>query len=57
MNIPRLLIAIVAGFIVIFATDWLIHGIWLVPDYEATKALWRPESEMQAHMHWMLFAQ
>jgi len=50
MNIPRLIFAIVAGFIVIFASDWLIHGIWLKSDYQATQQLWRPEAEMQSHM-------
>ena len=57
MNIPRLLLAIVVGFIIIFATDMLIHGMWLKPDYEATKAIWRPESEMNAHIAWMFLAQ
>ena len=57
MNMKRLLLAIVVGFVVIFGTDILIHGIWLKPDYEATKAIWRPEAEMQAHMLWMTFAQ
>lgn len=57
MNIPRLLLAIVAGFIVIFGTDYLIHGIWLAPDYEATKSLWRPEADMSSRFHWMVLAQ
>lgn len=57
MNMKRLLLAIVAAFAIIFGTDFLIHGFWLNPDYEATKSLWRPESEMQAHFHWMLIAQ
>jgi hypothetical protein len=57
MNIKRLLFAIIAGFIVVFGTDYLIHGIWLMPDYEATKSLWRPDNEMQSHFSWMLSAQ
>src|ERR1700759_5677143 len=57
MNIPRLLLAIVAGFIVIFATDFLIHSVWLMKDYEATKAIWRPEAEMGSHIAWMFLAQ
>jgi hypothetical protein len=57
MNIKRLILAMVAGFVVIFATDYLIHGLWLVPDYEATKSLWRPEAEMNSRFHWMLLAQ
>jgi hypothetical protein len=57
MNIKRLLLAIVVAFVIIFGTDFLIHGFWLNPDYEATKQLWRPESDMQTRFHWMLFAQ
>jgi hypothetical protein len=57
MNMKRLILAIVAGFIVIFATDYLIHGLWLVPDYEATKSLWRPEAEMHSRFQWMILAQ
>jgi hypothetical protein len=57
MNTKRLILAIIAGWVVIFGTDFLIHGLWLKPDYEATKAIWRPDNEMQAHFCWMLFAQ
>lgn len=57
MNIKRLLLAIVVAFALIFGTDFLIHGFWLNPDYEATKSLWRPENEMHTHFHWMLTAQ
>jgi hypothetical protein len=53
----RLVLAIVATFAAIFVTDFLIHGFWLNPDYEATKSLWRPETEMHAHFTWMLIAQ
>jgi hypothetical protein len=57
MNIKRLLLAIVVAFAIVFATDFLIHGLWLSSDYEATKELWRPESEMNTRFHWMLMAQ
>lgn len=57
MNTKRLILAIIAGWVVIFATDFLIHGFWLKPDYEATKNIWRPETDMQALMCWMFFAQ
>ena len=57
MNIKRLIFAILAAFALIFVTDFLIHGYWLMADYEATKPLWRPESEMHSHFCWMLFAQ
>jgi len=57
MNIKRLLLAILVAFIFIFATDFLIHAVWLMPDYNATKELWRPEAEMNARFPWMLTAQ
>lgn len=57
MNIKRLLLAIVAAFVIVFGTDFLIHGFWLSSDYEATKELWRSEAEMNARFHWMLMAQ
>ena len=57
MNIPRLLLAIVVGFLVVFGTDYLIHGVWLMPDYKATQSLWRPDAEMGTHILWMFFAQ
>jgi hypothetical protein len=57
MNMKRLLLAIVVAFAVVFGTNFLIHGFWLNADYEATKSLWRPETEMHTHFHWMLFAQ
>ena len=57
MNMKRLLLAIVVAFVIVFGTDFLIHGVWLSSDYEATKELWRPESDMHARFHWMLIAQ
>lgn len=57
MNMKRLLLAIVVAFVIVFGTDFLIHGFWLSGDYEATKELWRPESDMHARFHWMLMAQ
>jgi hypothetical protein len=43
--------------VVIFATDFLIHNLWLGPLYQATKPLWRPETEMYTHICWMFLAQ
>ena len=57
MNIPRLILAIVVAFLVLFLTDWLIHGKLMMADYLATQQLWRPDSEMAAHRGWMLLAQ
>jgi hypothetical protein len=57
MNIKRLLLAILAGWLVIFAMDIVVHHFWLMPDYEATRSIWRPEAEMQPRLHWMFIAQ
>jgi hypothetical protein len=57
MNIKRLILAIVAGYVVIFATDFLIHHVWMNPDYEATQQVWRAEPEMKSMMGWFIGAQ
>jgi len=57
MNTKRLILAIVVAFVVLWVTDFLIHGVWMTPDYRATQQLWRTDTEMQSHMAWMLGAQ
>jgi hypothetical protein len=57
MNIKRLIPAIVVAFVVLWGTDFLIHGVWMMPDYRATQSLWRPEADMGSYMGWMLGAQ
>lgn len=57
MNIKRLILAILAGWVVIFGTDILVHHFALMPDYEATKSVWRPDPEMNSRLHWMFLAQ
>ena len=57
MNIKRLLLAIAVAFVVLFATDFLIHGIWMTPDYRVTQQLWRTDPEMNARIGWMFAAQ
>jgi hypothetical protein len=57
MNMKRLILAIVVAFVVLWGTDFLIHGIWMTPDYRATQSLWRPDADMKSYMGWMLGAQ
>jgi len=57
MNTKRLILAIVVAFVVLWVTDFLIHGVWMMPDYRATQQLWRTDAEMQSYMAWMLGAQ
>ncbi len=40
MNPKRLIIAIVAVFLGVWVTDFLIHGVWLKNTYAATMSLW-----------------
>ncbi len=57
MNIKRLILAIVVAFVVLWGTDFLIHGVWMTPDYRATQQLWRTDAEMMSRTGWMLGAQ
>jgi hypothetical protein len=57
MNIKRLLLAIAAAFAITYATDFLVHGIWLRPDYLAVPSIWRPTAEMRTFEHWVTLAQ
>ena len=57
MTTKRLLLGILAVFVTIFATDFLIHGLWMSPVYKATANLWRPEAEMSSHMGWLMGGQ
>ena len=57
MNVKRLLLAIAAAFVITYATDFLVHGVWLNPDYLAAISLWRPATEMRTFQHWVFLAQ
>jgi hypothetical protein len=57
MNSKSILITIVAAFIAISVTDFLIHQVWLSATYAETKHLWRPEAEMVAKMPLMMLGQ
>lgn len=49
--VKHVLIAAVVAFAAMFGLEYLFHGIYMMPDYEATASLWRPESEMQGLFH------
>jgi hypothetical protein len=57
MSAKRFLFAILIAFAFIFASDFLIHAVWLAPLYGATASLWRPEEEIQTRMPLMLVGQ
>ena len=50
------LISIVAVFIFLNLFNWAVHGLWLMPDYQATAPLWRTQEDMQGfHVWWLLY--
>jgi len=49
MNTKRFILAVVAVFVGVWATNFLIHAVWLKSDYAASMTLWRPEAEMGKH--------
>lgn len=40
-------IPVAAVFATIFVFEWLFHGVYMMPAYQATASQWRPEAEMQ----------
>jgi len=57
MNSKRLIIAIFTAFVFLFGSNFLIHVLWLRPDYMATMSLWRSEAERNVRFAWMLSGQ
>src|SRR5262249_21791861 len=53
----RLILAVVAVFVAIWVSSYLIHEVWLKSTYKATMSLWRTEAEMTSHMAWLLLGQ
>ncbi len=49
-NCTRFAIAAIAGFIFTFVFDFIVHGIMIMPLYDATADLWRPESTMMEYL-------
>ncbi len=54
MNIKRLVLAILAVFVVANLTGFFIHAIWLRADYMLVSHLYRPEGEQK--MIWIILA-
>lgn len=57
INIKRLTIAVVAVFVYIFASDFVIHQLILGSKYQAIPSLWRTPEEMKNHFIWMFLGQ
>ena len=51
MNPKRIVIALIAAFLVLNVTEYLIHQVWLSSTYKPDVGkLWRAEADMKAHM-------
>jgi hypothetical protein len=46
--VRAVIIPLFAVFFVIFGFEWVFHGVFMMPHYEATKSLWRGPEEMQS---------
>lgn len=57
MNTKRLILAMVVAFVVLWVADFLVNGVWMMPDYRGTQQLWRTDAAMGSRMGWMLGAQ
>ncbi len=53
----KLLLAIVVAYVVLMGTNYLVHGIWLAPDYAATENAHRTFDEIQRRMWIMAIGQ
>lgn len=57
VNVPRFLLAALAGFAFIYVYDYVLHVMILMDSYLETPQLWRSEEDMMAHGWWMYLTQ
>jgi hypothetical protein len=50
MQQKRFWFSVVSVWLVMFVTDWALHGMWLNGLYMETSQFWRPAEEMQSAM-------
>ena len=46
----KCLVPVAAVFVTLFLFQWLFHGVYMMPQYEATASMWRSKEEMQSMM-------
>lgn len=49
-NPLKMAVPVIAVFAILFVFDWLYHGQFMMPKYQATASVWRPMEEMQGFM-------
>jgi hypothetical protein len=54
MDSKKVIGAIVAAYVVLLGTNYLVHSVWLMPDYQAIPDAWRPMDQMM-HKMWVMF--
>jgi len=54
MSAKKLILAMVVCYIVLIGTNYLIHSVWLMNDYNATANTWRPMADMMNKI-WVMF--
>jgi len=57
MSTKRFWWSVAAVWLVMWVTDWLLHGIWMAPIYQQTAQFWRSPEEMKKLMPFMWFGQ
>lgn len=53
MSMKRIVLAAFAGFLLLGAGRYLVHGLWLAGAYAETPSLWRTQAGM-AHLRWVI---
>jgi hypothetical protein len=56
MTDKKFWLGFVAVFVVVSAFGFLVHGLWIAPEYAKLTGVMRGEEDQMAHMHWMLIA-
>jgi ABC-type glycerol-3-phosphate transport system permease component len=49
----KLILAIVVAYILLMGTDYLVHDIWLMPDYTKISSSFRPQAQIM-HRFWAM---
>ena len=49
----KVILSVVAVFVAWSALDFVIHGVILLPTYQATASLWRPMAEMKMRVMYL----
>ncbi len=54
MDLKRLILAIVVGYVVLVGLAYVIHGVWLIPVYEQYATVWRLQ-EARLERVWIMW--